>query len=101
MSDPDKSAETTAAKAADPVPAMIATLFDKDATGAAAKKAREEFSQIAGSGRPWEQLPSRMKSAARADARRLAGKGGSNALTSAGYSPQVAAQLLRDIGRRA
>ena len=100
MTDTDKTVETAAAmQAADPVPAMIATLFDKQANGAKAKDARALFSQIAGSGRPWEQLPSRMKSAARADARRLTEKGGSNALTSAGYSPQVAARLLRDIGR--
>ena len=101
MSDPDKSAETTATKAVDPVPAMIATLFDRNASAATAKQAREQFSQIAGSGRPWEQLPSRMKSAARADARRLTEKGGSNGLVSAGYSPQVAARLLREIGRQA
>lgn len=92
--------------AADPIPASadpLAVIID-DLAGdddARRRAAREQFSSIAGAGRPWEQLPSAFKHAARDDARRVveAASGARNdALRAAGYDSRTADQLLRDIG---
>ena len=87
---------------ADPVPALIAALSTDNEV--ARKQARGEFSGIAAGGRPWEQLPSDLKSAARADARDLvtaardAGGDKAAAIVDAGYHPFAASRLLQDIG---
>lgn len=93
----------TAAQAvtvADPVAAATAVLFDKAAAAPDQKKARETLSALA-DGRPWEQLPSAVKSACRADAKRLLGADlrGPAKLVDAGYSAAAAGRILRDIGR--
>jgi hypothetical protein len=85
---------------ADPVRALIAALSDEAGNEASRKQARGGVSAIAMSGRPWEQLPSGLKAAARSDARALAAGTGDNTalLVDAGYHPSAASRLLRDIG---
>lgn len=49
--------------------------------------------------RPWEQLPARLKSAIRADIRRLIDGGADDAAFSAvGYAPRVVYHARRDLG---
>lgn len=87
---------------ADPVADMVIALTGGGPDDEARRQARAEFSAIAESGRPWEQLPSGLKTAARVDAGRLAAAGGNaETLTAAGYSAAVATRLLRDIGKAA
>lgn len=87
------------AKASTSGDALVETLFAKDAPEDARKAARAQFDAIAKAGRPWTQLPSRLKSAARADAVRLAGADKTaGALQEGGYSPSVARDLARDLG---
>lgn len=81
---------------ADPIKALVHALHDEGVSEAARLAARKEFSAIADGGRAWEQLPSGLKAAARADMRRLADPGKA---TDTGYSARTAAQLLRDIGK--
>lgn len=84
----------------DPVADLINALCADKADSAVCKKARGGFSAIAGAGRPWEQLPTGLKTAARFDAKRLAvSRGDILNLTDAGYSAYAATRLLRDIGR--
>ena len=90
---PETSAPTMTAEA------IQATLYDERADAKDHAAARKAFDAIATAGRPWEQLPARLKGAARADARRVLDRSGDIAdLTSAGYSTQTAARLMRDIG---
>ena len=77
-----------------------AVLFNARSSAADLKKARAAFSAIAGAQRPWEQLPSMLKSAARADARRVLGAAGdAGTLIDAGYSAHAARRLMQDLGR--
>lgn len=90
--------------AADPSETMVATLFAPDAPAKDKASARLLFSSIAGAARPWEQLPSTLKQAARSDASRVLGDktgvtGGAADLVAAGYSALAADRLLRDLGR--
>jgi hypothetical protein len=80
--------------------ADLAKALASDGEGPAKKKARQNFSEIAGA-RIWEQLPTQLKTAARLDARRLVGqeRGLSDKLIDAGYSRRATDQLLSDIGR--
>lgn len=49
--------------------------------------------------RPWEQLPSRLKSAIRLDIRRLIDGGADEAILQAeGYSPRIVRSAKRDLG---
>lgn len=49
--------------------------------------------------RPWEQLPARLKSAIRADVRRLVDGGAdSAALSAVGYTARIAYHARRDLG---
>ncbi|MBC7280034.1 hypothetical protein [Hoeflea sp.] len=82
---------------ADPIKALVHAFHDEGVSDAARAAARKEFSAISDGGRAWEQLPSGLKSAARADMRRLRDAGKANDDT--GYSARTAAQLLRDIGK--
>jgi hypothetical protein len=86
------------APAEDAVAQIAAKLFGKSDN--ARKDARKQLSEMVGV-RAWEQLPAKLKTAARGDARRVLGDGIRNPerLTSAGYSETLALQLLRDIGR--
>lgn len=83
---------------ADPLAGIV-----KDLTGSdpkAMKAAREAVSGIAGGGRPWEQLPQRMRTAARFDAQALLAEGGGRqALLDAGYDGFTAGRLLQDLGQ--
>jgi hypothetical protein len=80
----------------DPLQQLCDTLLSaSDREGKAA--ARQLVSAME---RPWEQLPSRLKSAARSDAAiLLAASGGVSDLRSAGYAERTAEQLMRDLGR--
>ncbi|WP_404862073.1 hypothetical protein [Georhizobium sp. MAB10] len=80
--------------------AELAKALASDGEGPAKKKARQNFSEIAGA-RIWEQLPTQLKTAARLDARRLVGqqRGLFDKLIDSGYSRRAADQLLSDIGR--
>ena len=93
-------AGTAASSALSTPVAELAKALSSDGEGPAKKKARQNFSDIAGA-RIWEQLPTQLKTAARLDARRLVGieRGLSDKLISAGYSRRAADQLLSDIGR--
>jgi hypothetical protein len=86
-----------AATPSDPVKALIRALHDEGVNGDARVAARREFSAIADGGRAWEQLPSGMKAAARADMLRLADAGETESQT--GYSARTTGRLLRDIGK--
>ena len=101
--DTTKTAKRAAADTTpvDPVAAMTAALFDEDVADQPRKDARAAFSALANAGRPWEQLPPGLKTAARADAARLleTAEGKADALADAGYHPRVAGQLLHDIGK--
>lgn len=101
MSDADKTAAKPALNG-DPAEALTKTLFSRGASAGDKKDARKLLSDIAAGSRPWEQLPSALKSAARADARTVLGEKGRDPeiLTGAGYSQAIARQILRDIGRR-
>lgn len=94
--------DAKSASNADPLEALKATLFNKGKKQSAdvLKNARVSLSAIVAAKRPWEQLPSGLKSAARADAQRVLGKAGDGTtLKSAGYSSLVTGHLLRDLGR--
>lgn len=91
-------------KFADAVPVEVIdplqSLCDALVSGADAERsaARQLVSAME---RPWEQLPSRLKTAARSDAVEvLASSGGLASLVSSGYGARTAEQLMRDLGRR-
>ncbi len=93
----EQSAVPTPAVAADPLQTLCDTLLSTSA-GEAKAGARQLISAME---RPWEQLPSRLKSAARSDAHALlSASGGLSELRSAGYGARTAEQLMRDLGRR-
>lgn len=85
---------------AEPFETTIATLFDGKADDKAKRDARKLASGIA-AGRPWQSHPPRFKSSVRADVLALCGQGrpGMDAIVKAGYSDQLARQVLRDVGR--
>ncbi|MGJ8570430.1 MAG: hypothetical protein ACSHXI_07005 [Hoeflea sp.] len=89
-----------AAVPVDPILALITALSADAGDEAARKQARADFSAIATAGRPWEQLPSGLKAAARADARELvdSGNGKAASLLNAGYHPSAVDRLLHDLG---
>ncbi|KQY20786.1 hypothetical protein [Rhizobium sp. Root483D2] len=92
----EKPADFMPAQAIDP----LQSLCDALVSGADEDKsaARQLISAME---RPWEQLPSRLKTAARVDASALlATSGGLAQLISAGYGARTAEQLMRDLGRR-
>lgn len=94
---PEAAAGKTSAaftKPFDPVDAIIAGLAGKDEK--ARRAAREQFSAIAGAGRPWEQLPPMLKSAARFDLKALCAADADPVV--AGYSQAAASKLKRDLG---
>ncbi|MDX3929221.1 MAG: hypothetical protein QHC90_25895 [Shinella sp.] len=88
-----------ALSAQDPIEAICLALFSKE-NNAAKKGARE---QVAGmTHRPWEQLPPRLKSAIRADIRRMLDANASrDDILKSGYSVAIIDRAARDLGRRA
>jgi hypothetical protein len=89
--------EQAPAAAVDPMADLCATLFS---TEESAKKKAARQTVGAMTQRPWPQLPSRLRSAVRADIGRQldCGKGRAQILE-AGYSASVLNQALRDLGR--
>lgn len=77
---------------------LLAAAINTSKSGPA--EIRKAFSAIADAQRPWGQLPSKIKQAARNDAHNvLMGKNGaSDDLTKAGYSRNTARLLARDLG---
>lgn len=98
-----KQAPVTAAEAApsavarDPLGALCAALASPEETQAKVD-ARRTVSGMAQ--RPWQQLPAKLRSAVRADVRRLReGKLSREDIIAKGYSFAAAEQALRDIGQ--
>ncbi|WP_248447276.1 hypothetical protein [Sinorhizobium meliloti] len=89
--------EQAPAAAVDPMADLCATLFS---TEESAKKKAARQTVGAMTQRPWPQLPSRLRSAVRADIGRQLDSGKNRAqILEAGYSASVLNQALRDLGR--
>ncbi len=91
--------ESGSAAVVDPIADLCAALFSTE-EGAKKRTARQTVGAM--TQRPWPQLPSRLRSAVRADIGRQldSGKGRAQILE-AGYSASVLNQALRDLGRSA
>jgi len=92
-------------QSADPAPVVssdpLQRLCDVLLSGPGAAGKVEARQMVSAMERPWEQLPSRLKSAARSDAAALlVSSAGLSELLSAGYGLRTAEQLMRDLGRR-
>ncbi len=91
-----RSDDTELSTASSSVAALLAGLRG-DAKDRAAF--RKQASQIAESGRPFEQLPAALRRALRDDARTLLGRGGGGeTLSKAGYGRVLSRHLARDLG---
>ncbi|SOC47090.1 hypothetical protein SAMN05892877_1274 [Rhizobium subbaraonis] len=88
---------TGSAAACDPLGALCAALASPEETEAKVN-ARRTVSGMAQ--RPWQQLPAKLRSAVRADVRRLRDdKLSREDIIARGYSYAAAEQALRDIGQ--
>lgn len=77
------------------------TLCDTLQGSASSDDKRAARTVVSGMERPWEQLPSRLKSAIRIDAVAvLNGSGGVDEMIAAGYGQRTSEFILRDLGKR-
>ncbi|WDZ75453.1 hypothetical protein PWG15_12585 [Ensifer adhaerens] len=80
-----------------PIEDICQALFE---TEESAKKSAARKTVGAMTQRPWQQLPSRLRSAIRSDVGHLADHKTREQIVALGYSVEILGQALRDLGRK-